>query len=134
MNWTRVFVYGTLKPGERNYQHYCQPYVVHTQAAIASGQLFQLPMGYPAMVPGEGVVQGVILSFADASILQALDRLEDYDPQRPPEQNEYQRQQIQTYNVERQPLSRVWAYTMTLKSLQRFKGVVLIPTGCWSSA
>lgn len=110
MNWTQVFVYGTLKPGECNYQRYCQSYVVNTQNAIALGQLFQLPMGYPAMVPGEGVVQGVILSFSDVSILQALDQLENYDPQRPPEQNEYQRQQIQTYNVDHQPLSRVWAY------------------------
>lgn len=134
MNLIRVFVYGTLKPGEYNYQRYCQQQVVQTETAIALGQLFQLPMGYPAMVLGEGVVQGIILSFPDSSILPALDQLEDYDPQRPPEQNEYQRQQIQTYNGDHQPLKQAWAYTMTLQSVQRFKGARIIPTGCWSSS
>ena len=131
MNLIRVFVYGTLKPGEYNYQRYCQQHVVHTSVAIALGQLFQLPMGYPAMVPGSGVVQGMILSFPHSSILQALDQLEDYDPQRPPEHNEYQRQQIQTYTLNHQPLKQAWAYTMTIESVQRFQGSRIIPTGYW---
>jgi gamma-glutamylcyclotransferase (GGCT)/AIG2-like uncharacterized protein YtfP len=132
MNGTDVFVYGTLKPGECNYQRYCQGAVIQAQPAIAYGQLFQLPMGYPAMIAGEGVVEGVILSFSNPSILTVLDQLEDYHPQRPPEQNEYQRQQIQTYTLAHQPLQQVWAYLMTVESLQRFSGVVLIPSGCWS--
>ncbi|MGB3534426.1 MAG: gamma-glutamylcyclotransferase [Microcoleaceae cyanobacterium] len=132
MNRTEVFVYGTLKPGEYNYQRYCQQYVIQTHCAIAYGQLFQLPMGYPAMITGEGVVQGAILSFPNPSILQALDRLEDYHPQRPPEQNQYQRQQIQTYTLDHQPLKQVWAYLMTIQSIQQFQGATLIPSGCWS--
>jgi gamma-glutamylcyclotransferase (GGCT)/AIG2-like uncharacterized protein YtfP len=132
MNGTDVFVYGTLKPGECNYQRYCQGVVMQTQPAIAYGQLFQLPMGYPAMISGEGVVQGVILSFSNLSILTVLDQLEDYDPCRPSEQNEYQRQWIQTYTLDHQPLQQVWAYLMTVESLKRFPGVVLIPDGCWS--
>ncbi len=133
MNWTEVFVYGTLKPGEYNYQCYCQGEMIQTQTAIAYGQLFQLPMGYPAMIAAEGVVYGMILSFPHPAILQALDQLEDYDPYRRPEDNEYQRQQIQTYTVDHQPLRTVWAYLMTSESIRRFPGAILIPSGCWSS-
>lgn len=43
-NLVKVFVYGTLKPGESNYQRYCdRSSVVESQRAIALGQLFALP-------------------------------------------------------------------------------------------
>ena len=133
MNTIKVFVYGTLKPGEINYQRYCALKVVQEKRAIASGQLYDLPLGYPAMTPGDSQVQGFLLAFADASILGYLDELEDYDPNRQPQDNEYNRQLIEVYDLEGRSLGLAWVYLMTLEQVQSLKGV-LIPSGCWSGS
>jgi len=128
----KVFVYGTLKPGECNYQRYCTGFVVAAEPAVARGQLFALPVGYPAMTPGDGLVHGVLLSFASPAILRNLDELEDYDPHRPTSQNEYDRQQIEVFNPALQSLGLVWAYLMTPEKVRRIGGVP-IPAGVWSA-
>jgi gamma-glutamylcyclotransferase (GGCT)/AIG2-like uncharacterized protein YtfP len=127
----KVFVYGTLKPGEYNYQRYCEGKVVEEKRAIAFGQLFNLPLGYPAMTLGESPVQGFVLTFSNPAFLDVLDELEDYNPHRTPEENEYIRQQIETYNLSGQSLGLAWVYLMTVEQVQRFGGV-LMPSGWWS--
>ena len=131
MNSLKVFVYGTLKPGEVNYKRYCAGQVVEEKRAIALGQLFDLPLGYPAMTPGESPVQGFVLTFTDPTLLSLLDKLEDYEPQRALEENEYYRQQIETYDFEGQTLGLAWAYLMTSEQVQRFQGVPIL-SGWWS--
>ncbi len=131
LTMVRVFVYGTLKPGESNYQSYCAKKVVEVKKAIAKGQLFSLPLGYPAMTPGNSPVHGFLLSFSDAKILHQLDWLEDYVPQRPDAQNEYYRQQVEIYDTAFIPLGRAWAYLMTPEQVYTFGGV-LLPDGWWS--
>jgi gamma-glutamylcyclotransferase (GGCT)/AIG2-like uncharacterized protein YtfP len=128
----KVFVYGTLKPGECNYQRYCAGFVVGAQPAVARGLLFALPVGYPAMTPGEGSVHGVLLSFANPAILRHLDELENYAPHLPDSQNEYDRQQIEVFNPALQSLGLVWAYLMTPERVRRIGGVP-IPAGVWSA-
>ena len=101
--------------------------------AIACGQLYHLPpLGYPAMTLGESQVQGFLLTFAEPSILSYLDQLEDYDPNRRPEENEYNRQQIEIYDLAGQSLGLAWAYLMMPLQVQPLEGV-LIPSGWWSS-
>jgi gamma-glutamylcyclotransferase (GGCT)/AIG2-like uncharacterized protein YtfP len=131
LNILKVFVYGTLKPGEANYQHYCAGKVVEEQSAIAFGQLYDLPLGYPAMTIGESPVQGFLLTFADSSILTALDELEDYNPNRLPQENEYERKQIEIYNLPGQSIGRAWTYLMTPEQVERLGGV-LLRSGWWS--
>lgn len=131
MSNLNVFVYGTLKPGECNYQRYCMGKVVEQKRAIALGQLFDLPLGYPAMTGGKHPVQGFLLTFCDPSFLAVLDELEDYNPQRTPEENEYIRQQIETHNLAGERLGLAWVYLMTVEQVQRFGGI-LIPSGSWS--
>ena len=126
-----LFVYGTLKPGGVNYQRYCAGKAVEEKQAIAFGQLFDLPIGYPAMTLGERKVQGFVLTFADSAILSLLDELEDYDPNRMPQDNEYNRQPIETYDLEGQSLGLAWVYLMTLEQVQRLGGL-LIPSNWWS--
>lgn len=126
-----VFVYGTLKPGESNYQHYCGGKVVAAIRATVKGQLFALPVGYPAMVLGEGVVQGYLLTFNTPNILQYLDPLEGHNPQRPPEKNFYNRKQLEVFTPEAEPLGLAWAYFMTLEQVEQLGGVV-IPSGWWT--
>lgn len=129
----KVFVYGTLKPGECNYLRYCQGKVAAAESAIAIGELFALSLGYPAMTAGAGTVYGFVLTFADTSILGELDRLEDYDRLRPPEENEYQRQEIEVFDRDRQSLGMAWAYLM-LRDRVRSLGGIPLPDGCWYSS
>ncbi|MDJ0554600.1 MAG: gamma-glutamylcyclotransferase [Microcoleaceae cyanobacterium MO_207.B10] len=131
MSYVKVFVYGTLKPGEANYQRYCAERVVDTYPAVTSGRLFELPIGYPAMTEGEESIQGFVLSFLDSQVLLELDELEDYHPERLPETNEYQRQKIKTFNFEGQYLGMAWGYLMLPEKVKLLGGVFL-PSGCWS--
>lgn len=134
-----VFVYGSLKPGEENYRRYCQGRVQSEVEAIAQGELYDFPsLGYPAMTPGLGRVYGYVLSFDDAALLQALDRLEEYDPHRPMAENMYYRETIwvEAYTLrdgssERQPLE-AWCYLMHLDKIHTFGGV-RVPSGQWTA-
>lgn len=127
----RVFVYGTLKPGEENFELYCKTHC-KVEEAFVLGQLYDLPFGYPALTAGNLPVYGFLLSFADLSILASLDQLEDYDPTRPPEQNEYFRIETKVFSLAQRPLGRAWTYCMELAQVQRFGGV-LLPEGKWLS-
>ncbi|PSB14812.1 hypothetical protein C7B76_15225 [filamentous cyanobacterium CCP2] len=127
-----VFTYGTLKPGERYYDRYCADKVLAIQEAIVYGQLYDLSLGYPAMTLGDRLVYGMLLSFADQKVLEALDELEDYSPHRPSEENEYLRIEQETFGVELQPLGRAWIYVMEQERVKRLKGV-LLPEGRWVS-
>ncbi|NJN30659.1 MAG: gamma-glutamylcyclotransferase [Synechococcales cyanobacterium RM1_1_8] len=128
----QVFVYGTLKPGEKYHEAYCGGTVLAAAAAIAPGQLFHLPrQGYPALAPGRDRVQGILLSFASPTILARLDSLEDYDPQAAPEQNFYQRERCEVRSPDGSPLGEVWLYRMALAQIQALGGVYL-PAGVWS--
>ncbi|HEY9748165.1 MAG TPA: gamma-glutamylcyclotransferase family protein, partial [Allocoleopsis sp.] len=132
MDFLQVFVYGTLKPGEVNYQRYCAGKVTAEIPAIARGQLFALSLGYPAMTAGTQTVHGFLLHFEDPAILSRLDALEDFVPGRSPEQNEYQREIIAVCDSEGKPLGDAWAYLMHPNRVQRLGGV-LIPHGVWSA-
>lgn len=124
-----VFVYGTLKPGEANFDRHCQQ-ALEMQEAIAHGTLYALSMGYPAMTSGDSPIYGFLLSFNDPKILVELDALEDYCPNCPFEQNEYYRQKIQTFSLTRQPLCDAWVYLMECEKAKRLG--VLLPEGRWT--
>lgn len=129
----KVFVYGTLKPGECNYARFCEGKVTSSQKCWTKGQLFLLPVGYPAMITGNDKVQGFLLTFSDESILNKLDRLEGYNPQQSPEMNIYQRQKTIVYDeLSDEVLGHIWAYFMTEERVKNSHGV-LIPSGCWVS-
>lgn len=126
----KVFVYGTLKPGEANH-HYCKDHLLKAEAAFVYGQLYDLPLGYPAMTAGQEPVYGFLLAFAEPSILNQLDELEDYDPRRPAEQNEYMRVQTTAFDLQKTDLGLVWVYQMRLELVQKARGVPL-PHGRWT--
>lgn len=127
----QVFVYGTLKPGERNYQRYCAGKVIEAQRATTLGRLFALPMGYPAMTRGNNNVQGYLLTFADLGVLDALDELEDYQPDREMSENLYNRQNIEVNNLQGASLGWAWVYLMQPQRVKQLGGTFL-PDGWWS--
>jgi len=127
----KVFVYGTLKPGERNHPHYCQGKVQGSCMAFTWGQLYELSLGYPGMAVGNNKVRGVLLTFKDESILSELDELEDYSPARSPQQNQYERRKIPVYDLNEDYLGEAWGYLMTLEKVKKYRGK-LIETGWWT--
>ena len=127
----RVFVYGTLKPGEANHKRYCAGKVVNVKRAFVQGKLFALPMGYPAMTLGDSQVYGYLLSFSNPRILNELDVLEDYQPNRQPPEKLYNRQIIEVYEPQSLSLGWAWVYLMTVQQVEQLGGF-LQPDGWWS--
>lgn len=76
---TRVFVYGTLMPGERAAHVVGGARVERAEPAYLDGyDLYALePEGYPALVPGRGRVYGWRYTLPDAP--WALSRLDAYE-------------------------------------------------------
>ncbi len=128
----KVFVYGTLKPGEANYQRYCGLQVVDAKKAYTFGKLFALPMGYPAMTLGDSLVYGYLLTFVDAKILSNLDILEDYQPSRQRTENLYNRQEVEIYDLQGRSLGIAWVYLMTPNQICQLKSSLLQPDCWWS--
>jgi gamma-glutamylcyclotransferase (GGCT)/AIG2-like uncharacterized protein YtfP len=129
----RVFVYGTLKPGQSNHLAYCGDRSIAVQTAKVRGQLFDLPMGYPGMVSGKDWVKGYLLSFTDEAVLADLDRLEDYSSDRPSHENEYQREWVEVFDRAERSQGFAWAYFMSLEKVEQ-SGGMLVADGEWQSA
>jgi gamma-glutamylcyclotransferase (GGCT)/AIG2-like uncharacterized protein YtfP len=126
-----VFVYGTLKPGAANFDRYCGNKVVTSHQAYINGDLYHLPrLGYPGAIHGTRQVHGFVLSFNNSAILQDLDELEDYDPQRQPAENDYTRELVTTYTPDAIPSISAWVYLMTSHQIRQFGGI-LLPDGWW---
>ncbi len=127
----RVFVYGTLKPGAANFDRYCGKQVLTSHRAYIYGDLYDLPScGYPAAIHGSHKVHGFVLAFRDDRILQALDELEDYDPQRQPVENDYNRELVTTYTLNGNSGCCAWVYFMSAERIHRCGGI-LLPDGWW---
>jgi gamma-glutamylcyclotransferase (GGCT)/AIG2-like uncharacterized protein YtfP len=132
----KVFVYGTLKPGEINYS-VCSGQVIGVESAIAYGSLHQLPFGYPAMVPeGDGMVGGVILTFPTVDMLAILDKFEQHDPEKfhhhVPNLSfsdyQYRREEVQTFDIAGKFIATAWSYVMNLEQITALGGVAM-PNG-----
>lgn len=130
----QVFVYGTLKPGE-SHNFLCADHVIARQSAIVHAALYHLPLGYPAIVPGEGITYGALLTCRDTEILALLDDYEQHDPIAIApfgSGNDYKRQEIAVFDLNHLSIGKAWAYMMTHQTIARLNGV-LIPNGIWSA-
>ncbi len=54
----KIFVYGTLKRGQRNHDRFCRG-VLEVEEATLRGRLYDLPFGFPALVVPEQTVRAV---------------------------------------------------------------------------
>jgi gamma-glutamylcyclotransferase (GGCT)/AIG2-like uncharacterized protein YtfP len=125
-----VFVYGTLMPGGSNV-HVAErggPFTVR-EAYVQGFVLYHLePEGYPAMVPGEGRVHGVLLDYDPSDIGAALVHLDALEgvAEEPP----YYRRAI----VEALPmLEPVWTYLYARPQRLKQPGAQRIFTGRWQA-
>jgi gamma-glutamylcyclotransferase (GGCT)/AIG2-like uncharacterized protein YtfP len=127
-----LFVYGTLKPGEFYHSAYCGDRVLRVDRVYTWGKIYHLSLGYPGMGEGEGKVHGVLLTFADATCLEAIDQLEGYRPDRPSKENEYQRCQIPVFDERDRLLTQTWGYRMHIDKIRQYQGIE-IPSGWWTN-
>lgn len=125
-----VFVYGTLKPGGKYYQIYCLGKTLREIKSWAKGELYDLPLGYPAMTEGDNKVYGYLLTFASHRELDNLDRLEGYTGINNSPLNEYDRRKIMVYDENNQPLNEAWCYFMDREKINQLNGVALT-LGYW---
>jgi gamma-glutamylcyclotransferase (GGCT)/AIG2-like uncharacterized protein YtfP len=138
-----VFVYGTLKRGERNFGVSQQAGWLRSEEGWLEGfQLFHIPRrerlsySYPAIVEGEGVVWGEVQWFADlGAALKTLDVLED-------EGNEYLCIQaeahlggtLEHHGFEKGRTVKVWTYVYPDQdAIIRARGIP-VPDGVWREA
>lgn len=79
-----IFVYGTLRRGEKNYRRYLQGRTLSERPARVRGKLFFVrDGGYPYLEASEGEVIGEVMELAPPlyeETLAAIDELEEYDP------------------------------------------------------
>jgi len=128
----QVFVYGTLKPGGYYWDRFCEDRVSVVVRARVKGRLFVLGMGYPALVLGDGWAWGYVLTLQDSAVLVGFDMLEDYDPTRPPSENEYQRVEVDVFLEDGTPRGKVWTYVMDMEKVTHYGGV-LVRDGDWAT-
>lgn len=101
---TAVFVYGTLKRGQCR-----ERYWPHQPHRIVSAQTLGTLFGredYPAMTPGEQIVQGELWKFLPDQmdrVLQVLDEVEGVP-------DLYHRVLVQTTDEHAQPIGPAWTY------------------------
>lgn len=136
MTLTRAyFAYGTLRPGSR-YWPTVAPFVEQYDPAFVEGfELFDLPDGYPAILPGVGRVFGDLLyvRFGDeAEMARVVDEIEDYDPADPG--SLYLRRPVTVTRLRSMNLPRVPADTYIFNphrsAYVKAKGVK-VPGGDW---
>jgi len=132
-----VFVYGSLQPGGRNWARYCEGNVVSQQRARVKGRLFRLRDSFPAVVLDNRFwTHGWRLVLRDVDALHGFDELENFDPARQPEQNEYQRVMAECFDETKNspveiPLGKIWVYVMAPERIAT-EGGEEIPTGHWT--
>ncbi len=134
-----IFAYGTLMPGCINH-HICAAMVMRAQPALTLGELYALPLGYPALTCGDRSIQGYWMELTTPA-LEVLDQFEQHDPltfqQHYPdlkrEDHQYDRQLIDVFDYEQAALGKAWAYCMTLAQINRLNGIRLL-CDRWSSA
>ncbi|MER5300009.1 gamma-glutamylcyclotransferase family protein [Streptomyces lasiicapitis] len=129
-----VFVYGTLRPGERNHAAYLRGRITSTTPACLQHTLLYDGPGYPYAVETTelALVHGDLITPIPAeyeSLLAALDHLEDYSPGDP--RNLYERV-AREVRCEDGTRRRAWVYVAAPRLAARLRATgSLLPEGKW---
>ncbi|CAM5393070.1 gamma-glutamylcyclotransferase family protein [Streptomyces xanthochromogenes] len=127
-----LFVYGTLRPGERYHRRFLDGRTRSERPALLTGALLYDGPGYPYALPGDGTITGTLIELDPAAhpqLLAALDELEEYaGPGHP--RNLYDRL-VREALVEGRPV-RSWVYLAAPRlARELLAGGTPIPGGDW---
>lgn len=129
-----VFVYGSLREGFFNYDIYLKGKVLSSRSAILRGMdLYHMPYkGYPAIVPGKGVVVGEVVEIDDyKNTITAMDDMEGFISEDNPK-NEYHKQ-LHEVEFENGTTEQCYLYFYNKDIDDRFVDeAVYIPDGDWA--
>lgn len=79
MSLSRLFVYGTLMPGDLRWPH-LRPFATSGQGAETAGRIYDTGWGYPAAdFGGSGVIVGWLAELDPLRLDEALDVLDDIE-------------------------------------------------------
>ncbi|QIB45948.1 gamma-glutamylcyclotransferase family protein [Streptomyces aureoverticillatus] len=129
-----VFVYGTLRSGERNHAAYLRGRITSTTPACLQHTLLYDGPGYPYAVETAepALVHGDLITPIPAeyeSLLAALDHLEDYSPGDP--RNLYERVAREVTRVDG-ATTRAWVYVAAPRLAARLRAAGSpLPDGRW---
>ncbi|MEV6720635.1 gamma-glutamylcyclotransferase family protein [Streptomyces xanthochromogenes] len=127
-----LFVYGTLRPGERYHRRFLDGRTRSERPALLTGALLYDGPGYPYALPGDGTITGTLIELdpaAQPQLLAALDELEECaGPGHP--RNLYDRL-VREALVEGRPV-RSWVYLAAPRlARELLAGGTPIPGGDW---
>ncbi|HOV27905.1 MAG TPA: gamma-glutamylcyclotransferase [Pseudobacteroides sp.] len=123
----KVFVYGTLMKDFCYYKWYLEGRINRITPGRTYGLLYHLPEGYPALLPGNGIIEGEVMEPVDGELLKSLDRLEDYDEFG---SNNLYAREIRSISTERGEDMICWIYIFTNEKYAKENGI-LVPNGNW---
>ena len=121
-----VFVYGTLKPGERNHNIAKRGGTfISEEGSIQGFEIYQLlPENYPGVTLGNGIVHGWLLTYEDIEYaLQVLDELEGVHESPPL----YERILVTVFPQKK----KAWVYTYCNTERCKLQSAELITSGVW---
>ena len=131
------FVYGTLRPGEPNHDHFLRGRTLAEEPARLAGAVLYDGPGYPYAVEERGgVVSGELVTAlpeAYPELLVALDLLEEYAPGDP--RNLYERVEREVIREADGNAVRAWVYVAAPAVAARLRARgKLIESGDWRDA
>jgi gamma-glutamylcyclotransferase (GGCT)/AIG2-like uncharacterized protein YtfP len=127
MKIDRIFVYGSLMKDYRFYKQYLEGKISNISYGKTHGTLYHLPEGYPALVDGDGTVQGEIMEPVDGLLLADLDKFEGYTGTA--DNNLYIREK-RTVLREDGKQQECWVYIYANKKYAEEKGIT-VADGNW---
>ncbi|MFJ8631231.1 gamma-glutamylcyclotransferase family protein [Streptomyces sp. NPDC093568] len=132
------FVYGTLRPGEPNHDHFLRGRTLDEEPARLEGAVLYDGPGYPYAVEdaaGGGTVYGDLVTARPAeypALLAALDRLEEYAPGDP--RNLYERLARKVLRASGATAVQAWVYVAAPAVAARLRARGrLIESGDWTT-
>lgn len=130
----KLFVYGTLMPGQSAWEQFCAGQVTAAMPARVQARMYHLPRrGFPAIAESDdpsSLVDGFLLYFADESFLSTLDEYEDYYPDQPAANCFYYRKHIACLDPTGVPFDSAWTYFMSADKIIAERGI-LCGRGLW---
>ncbi|WP_027621719.1 gamma-glutamylcyclotransferase family protein [Acetivibrio clariflavus] len=123
----KVFVYGTLMKGFQNYKRYLEGKINSITPGRTYGVLYHLREGYPALLPGNEIVEGEIMEPVDDMLLKSLDRLEGYSER---SSNNLYIREVRNILTEKGQQMTCWIYIYADKKYAKENGI-LVPNGNW---
>lgn len=107
-----MFVYGTLRAGQRNEWRWTEAETARVEAEVSGFDLLDSGWDFPYAVPGRGVVTGEVVFHAGgqlwADAVELCDRLEGFRP-RDPDGSVYVRRAVPATLVDGR-VRQVWMY------------------------